>query len=81
VAAVSAPPAATDTSAEEAPAHSRSTCALSTPSVPSTSTSGRTAAIRTPDQLSRPIGRQMPLVATSMPQSQPKLLAVLRSAL
>lgn len=37
--------------------------------------------MRAPDQLSSPIGFQIPLVATSMPQSQPKLDAVLRSAL
>ncbi len=31
-----------------------------------------TDAMRTPDQESMPISRQMPALATSMPQSQPK---------
>ena len=48
---------------------------------PSTPTSGRTEAIRTPDHESSPIGRQMPAPATSTPQSQPNELACLRSML
>lgn len=63
------------------PACSTSTWAVSTPVVPSRSTSGRTAAMRTPLQDSMPIDFQMPLVATSTPQSHPKFDAFLRSAL
>ena len=38
----------------------------------------RTSSMRAPDHESSPIGRQMPLLAASMPQSQPKAYPGLR---
>ena len=65
----------------DAPARSRSTCTSTTPRDPSTVTTGRTDASRTDDHDSSVTGLQMPEVAVSSPQSQPKLHAILRIAL
>ena len=53
--------------------------AVSLPVPSTTSTSGRTAAIRAPDQDSSRTGRQIPAPAIVGPQSQPKLQAILRT--
>ena len=63
------------------PDRSTVTWTVSRPVVPSTVATGRTDASRATDHDSSVTGRQMPLVAVSGPQSQPKLHAILRIAL
>ena len=71
--------AAEDPADDPAAAISMRTVAM--PRSPSIVTVGCTESSRTPDQLCRETGRQRPTVATSGPQSQPKLQAILRMEL